>query len=77
MVRFHLQAEGEGARDRVPSRMFIANNGAQDVSATDFPSPFPADVEEQVLVLRAANQQAQAAAGLGDRKLTMEERCLE
>ena len=82
LQRFQRQANGEGVRERLPGMVFAGNTEPtsplpvpmfSNQNQETLPQSLPADVEAEVLALRARNQQAQAAALTGDKKLTIEE----
>ena len=82
LLRFQRQANGEGVRERHPGMVYTGNtepNSPLPVpmfstqSQEDLPQSLPSDIEAEVVALRARNQQAQAAALMGDKKLTIDE----
>ena len=63
LLRFHQQAQREGARDRPPGMVHVdlvdGGNGDSALGWVNFQDGLPPAVEEQVRLLRAENQQAQ------------------
>ena len=75
LLRFHRQAQGEGVRERRPGIVYAGGpSDDHDDASENIPQSLPSDVEEQVRLLRARNQEASAASSVGgDVQLTIAE----
>ena len=81
LLRFQRQAQGEAVRERMPGMVYAGPGGQSSAlptpvfhgleSGDNLPQSLPSEVENQVLILRAKNQQAQSQVAAGDAQLTI------